>query len=283
MNILIFPNPKKAECIDVVKDVISTIFSVGDNKIFAFAKNKKIIGNTNITYINDISEHSIDFALTIGGDGTIIRAANILIDYDIPILGINLGTLGFLANIEKNEIELLENVLNGEYSIEERMSLSVKIEHRDSSVTYNAINDIVICKNAFSGIIDLNVYCSEIPTAHYRGDGIIVSTPSGSTAYAMSAGGPIIHPSVKSISLTPICAHSILSRTIILPEHETIKIKTNANSSRKKVFVVADGLISEEIGENDIVEIKRNDKNIKFLCLKEKNYYSAINNKLMER
>ena len=282
MNVLILPNPKKEECSSIIDKVIDIIFSVEDNKIFALAKDKNIIKNSNIIFTDNISDCNIDFALTIGGDGTIIRAANLLLKYEIPILGINLGTLGFLANIEKNELELLKKVLKGEYTIDERMTLSVTINHQKSNITYNAINDVVICKNAFSGIIDLSVECGDIETARYRGDGIIISTPSGSTAYAMSAGGPIIHPSVKSISITPICAHSILSRTIVLPEYETIKVITNANL-RKKVFVVADGMISEEICENDIVEIKKNEKNIKFICLKEKSFYSAINNKLMER
>ncbi len=284
MRVLVLPNFQKHDCLNVTNTVIE-VLKKGKTEILALTDTQKYLQHDFVSFISpDQINADIDLAVTIGGDGTIIKAANLLLEYEIPLIGVNLGTLGFLAGIEKNEINLLSSVIEGNYTIDERMTLQVSICHQDGTQNhFTAINDIVICKNAFSGIIDLDIFCGNIETAHYRADGVIFSTSSGSTAYAMSAGGPIIHPYVKAISLTPICAHSLLARTIVLPEYETINIKVNADSVRKKVFVVADGLHSVDVVESDVITIHRYNKNIKFLCLKGKNYYSAINKKLMER
>ena len=163
------------------------------------------------------------------------------------------------------------------------MTLQAIITRNDKETKFTAINDIIILKNAPSGILDIDILCSGIETARYKADGVILSTASGSTAYAMSAGGPIIHPSVKAINLTPICAHSLLSRPIILPEFENITVKTNANNQEKRAYIVSDGINSIELNQNDDINVSRYEKNIKFVNIEGKNYYSAINTKLMER
>ena len=277
------PNFQKDECIEVLKSVIHTL-KKDDCEIYLLDDLKDRLSQLDINFISSSKlKGNIDYAVTIGGDGTIIGAANLLLEYDIPIIGVNLGTLGFLTGVEKNELHLLNKIAKNEYKIEERLVLKVDIQSEGEKKTFTAINDIIVCKNAFSGIIDIDVDCGGIETAHYRADGIILSTSSGSTAYAMSAGGPIMHPSVKAISLTPICSHSLLSRTIVLPESEVITVKTNANLEKKTAYVVADGINSHQITENDTITISRYHKNIKFICLDGKNYYSAINQKLMER
>ncbi len=283
MRVLLLPNFQKDGCLEVLESVIHTLKK--DNcDIFILDDLRECVTDCEVNYISsDKLQGNIDYAVTIGGDGTIIGAANLLLEYEIPIIGVNLGTLGFLTGIEKNELHLLNKIAKKEYRIEERLALKVEIQNEQEKNTFTAINDVIICKNAFSGIIDIDVNCGGIETAHYRADGIILSTASGSTAYAMSAGGPIMHPSVKAISLTPICAHSLLSRTIVLPESEVITVKTNANLEKKTACVVADGINSRQITENDTIKISRYHKNIKFICLDGKNYYSAINQKLMER
>jgi len=279
----LLPNFQKDECLEVLKSVIHTL-KKDDCEIYLLDDLKDRLSQLDINFISSSKlQGNIDYAVTIGGDGTIIGAANLLLEYDIPIIGVNLGTLGFLTGVEKNELHLLNKIAKNEYKIEERLVLKVDIQSEGEKKTFTAINDIIVCKNAFSGIIDIDVDCGGIETAHYRADGIILSTASGSTAYAMSAGGPIMHPSVKAISLTPICSHSLLSRTIVLPESEVITVKTNANLEKKTAYVVADGINSHQITENDTITISRYHKNIKFICLDGKNYYSAINQKLMER
>ncbi len=283
MKALLLPNFQKEDCSYIMQSVIEALEKDG-LEIYVLDDIKESVADDRVKSISsDKLYENIDFAVTIGGDGTIIRTANLLLEYEIPIIGVNLGTLGFLTGIEKDEINLLHKISQGKYSIEERLVLRVDIENKDGKTSFNAINDVIICKNAFSGIIDIDVNCGGIETAHYRADGIILSTASGSTAYAMSAGGPIMHPAVKAISLTPICAHSLMSRTIVLPENETVTVKTNANLDKKTACVVADGLCSQQITENDKITIKRCNKNVKFICLDGKNYYSAINQKLMER
>ncbi len=285
MKALLLPNFQKQNCQKIIDEAVSILKSEGV-EILCFETDIDKLNELGICSITkqDIAKENIDFALTIGGDGTIIRAANLLLEQDIPIIGINLGTLGFLAGIEKDELELLRDVVKGNYKIDERTTLHISVKHPDKTeVEFTAINDIVICKNAISGIIDLNISCGGIKTAHYRADGVIISTASGSTAYAMAAGGPIMHPGVKGISITPICAHSLHARTIVLPEYEVININTDANSKRIKAFVVADGISSEEITEDDVIEIKRYEKNVKFISLNGKSFYSSIDNKLMER
>ncbi len=283
MKVLLLPNFQKEDCLEIMQSVVAAL-KKDSFEVYVLVDIKDKINDGDVKSISaEKLCGNIDFAVTIGGDGTIIRAANLLLEYEIPIIGVNLGTLGFLTGIEKDEINLLHKIVQRKYSIEERLVLKVDIENKDGKTSFNAINDVIICKNAFSGIIDIDVNCGGIETAHYRSDGIILSTASGSTAYAMSAGGPIMHPAVKAISLTPICAHSLLSRTIVLPENETITVKTNANLDKKTACVVADGLCSQQITESDTITINRYHKNVKFICLEGKNYYSAINQKLMER
>ena len=281
MNVLLIPNTQK----DGIKSIVFKVISVlekNNANIFIQPKDEAFFSDKAFDIADKSNYSSIDFAVVVGGDGTIIQAANMLLEYDVPILGVNFGTLGFLAAIEISEIDSIQKVFDNNYIIDERMTLKVDICHQDSVKSFTAINDVVVCKNAITGILGLDIECGNIQTYKYRGDGAIISTPSGSTAYAMSAGGPIMHPSVKAIAITPVCAHSLRARTIILPENEIICVKTNADSVHKRAFVVADGINSEELFENDKVYIKRYDKNIKFISLDSKQYYSAINSKLME-
>jgi len=283
LKVLLLPNFQKEECGSITCKVIEELAK--DNvEILALSEVRAFFDDSRVRFVSsERLEKDISFAVAIGGDGTIIKSANLLLEYDIPLIGVNLGTLGFLATIEKDEIDLLHKITSGEYKLEERLTLQVSIGHKDRVKKFTAVNDIIICKNAFSGILDIDICCADIKTANYRADGIIISTASGSTAYAMSAGGPIMHPSVKAITITPICAHSLLSRPIILPEFENISVKTNANLNKKQAFVVADGINSEQITQHDEITVSRYEKNIKFICVEGKSYYSAINKKLMER
>lgn len=282
MKILLIPNTKKENAIIVAKRVCK-ILSSRSIDIYAFSDCSSFFPEQNIIFINNFEKlNNIDIAFVIGGDGTIIGAANRLLEADIPIFGINCGTLGFLASIESSELDKINNVLDGKYIIEERVVLKASIYSGKDSKSFLAINDVVISKNTVTGILDIDVNCSNIRTAHYRGDGVIISTPSGSTAYAMSAGGPIMHPYVKAIAITPICAHSLQARTMVLPENEIISIKTNAGSVNKSAYVVVDGKKFKELQDRDVVEIVRYDKNVKFVTLNTNNYYYNVNKKLME-
>lgn len=282
MKVLLIPNTQKDEAIKIAESVYN-ILNEKSVDIYSFCDCKTFFSELNINFINKTDDFkNIDIAFVIGGDGTIIGAANLLLESEIPIFGINCGTLGFLAAIESSEIEKIIDVIEGNYLIQERITLKTTIHSKQESKSFLAINDVVISKNTVTGILDIDVECSNIKTAHYRGDGVIISTPSGSTAYAMSAGGPIMHPYVKAIAITPICAHSLQARTMVLPENEKISIKTNAGAVNKSAYVVADGKHYKELQDGDTVEISRYNKNIKFITLNTNNYYFTVNRKLME-
>lgn len=285
MRVLLLPNFQKDGCEEIISKSVK-ILKEENSEIISLEKYKKQLSEFEIKFASEeeIFSNKIDFALTIGGDGTIIRAANLILEHEIPIIGINLGTLGFLAGIEKDELHLLRDIVKGNYKMDERTTLAITVTHLNGEKRrFTAINDMVISRNALSKIIDIQVSCGGIKTAHYRADGIIVSTASGSTAYAMASGGPIVHPSVKGISITPICAHSLYARTLLLPDDESVTITTNANSGTVKAFMVADGISSEEICKDDVVEITRHDKKLKFILLNGKSFYSSIDKKLMEK
>ena len=282
MKVLLIPNTQKNDAIKIAK-IVYNILIEKSVEIYAFNDCKPYFSNLNVYFIDENDNFkNIDIAFVIGGDGTIIGAANLLLESETPIFGINCGTLGFLAAIESCELEKINDVIKGNYIIEERITLRTTIHSKQETTSFLAINDVVISKNTVTGILDIDIDCGNIRTAHYRGDGVIISTPSGSTAYAMSAGGPIMHPYVKAIAITPICAHSLKARTMVLPENEKISIKTNADFVNKSAYVVADGKNYKELLDGDTVEISRYNKNIKFVTLNTNNYYFNVNRKLME-
>ena len=278
MNAILFPNFSSKDSMEITQKIVDKLISLNVSVYFENEIKEKLSHNS-INFINLEDMHDFIFAVVIGGDGTIIKSAKKLLEYGIPLVAVNLGHLGFLSSIEKNELDKLELIVNGEYTIDNRMSICAKIG--DKRIV--AVNDIVISKNSVSGIINFDIKCSDIETAHYKADGVIFSTPSGSTAYAMSAGGPIVHPSVKAFSFTPICAHSLFARTIILPKDEKVCVKAFANHQKNDVLAVADGVDTVKITENDVIYIQRYEKDAKFIKLKDNEFYYSVNKKLMDR
>ncbi|MBR3988769.1 MAG: NAD(+)/NADH kinase [Clostridia bacterium] len=222
-----------------------------------------------------------DVLLTVGGDGTIIHCAKHAAAYSKPILGINTGRLGYVAELEADEIDMLKSLLNGEYSLENRLILSVIVNREDGcSECYTAINDAVISRGVLSRIIDLDVKIDGSPASSYRADGVLIATPTGSTAYALSAGGPIIAPNLKCFELVPICSHALSARCVMLSADSTVEIK--ANSPDGKSYLTIDGQISVELSENDIVEVKSSEQTLNMILLKKRNFFKLAGEKLRE-
>lgn len=222
-----------------------------------------------------------DILLTIGGDGTIIHCARHAAALNKPILGINSGRLGYVAELEADETEMLKALLKGEYSLESRLILSVSV-HREcgSSETYIAINDAVISRGALSRIIDIKVSIDGAQVSSYRADGVLVATPTGSTAYALSAGGPVIAPDLKCIELVPICSHSMSARCAILSADSAVEIKSSSPDG--KSYLTVDGQISVELSENDTVEVKSSEQTLNMIVLKQRNFFKLAGEKLKE-
>lgn len=216
-----------------------------------------------------------DAMIVVGGDGTILRAVKECAKLGVPILGVNLGNVGFLAETEPCDIESdITALVKGEYRIEERSMLRVE----SGGIVGYALNDIVIIKESDSRMITLNVFAGDSMVDRYQADGIIVSTPTGSTAYSLSAGGPVLNPSVKGFVLTAICAHSMRTRPIIIGEEEKITISPEKKDT--SAYVIADGVTlfrSENLGE---IKVTRAEFGARFVRTKSVSFYSRLFNKL---
>ena len=220
-----------------------------------------------------------DLVICFGGDGTILHMAKAATKHSIPILGVNIGTMGFMAELESNEMEKLKQLAKGEYKIDRRMMLDVTVR-RDREVLYRDIclNDVVITKGAVARIVHLSVRCDGVQAMECGGDGIIVATPTGSTAYNLSAGGPIVEPEARSILVTPICAHDMVSRSIVTSDKRTISVALVRNA-RRNAFLSVDGGKAIRLNMGDITTIRKSNMETKLLRLKERSFFDVLNTK----
>ncbi len=227
----------------------------------------------------DISDRA-DLIIVLGGDGTILRVARNAHSFKVPILGVNLGTLGFLAEVTLADLyEVLENVLQGRYECENRMLLNACIWRDKKKVgDYNVLNDVVIGKGALARIVNLKVQVNSQYMTSYRADGLIISTPTGSTAYSLSAGGPIIHPSMDALVLSPICPFTLTNRSIVIPDQSVIQVELT--TEKENVRVTFDGQKGCDMLQGDLLEVKKAKTSIQLIQAPGKNYYQILRNKL---
>jgi NAD+ kinase len=218
--------------------------------------------------------------LVLGGDGTLLAAARVAAAQGIPILPINMGSLGFLTSFTVEELyPALEDTLAGRYSVSERVMLKVDLE-RDGKVieTQRVLNEAVINKGALARMIDLELRIDQDFVCRYRADGLIVATPTGSTAYSMSAGGPIVHPSVESFLITPICPHTLSDRPVVVRDSSVIEMKLLANT--ESVFLTLDGQKGIVLQATDFVRIVRAQELLRLIQPLRKSYFEILRNKL---
>ncbi|HEX2928026.1 MAG TPA: NAD(+)/NADH kinase [Ruminiclostridium sp.] len=228
--------------------------------------------------------NNCDMIICLGGDGTFLRTARTAYLYQLPMLGINLGSLGFLTDIEKGEIDKsVENILNNKYIVEERIMLSSKL-YKDGQLAAQdvAINDIVISRGGIPRILHLSTYIDDNLIEMYPGDGIVVATPTGSTAYSLSAGGPIVEPTSGLILITPICPHILSSRALIASDERKIKIRVSQGFEHKAIVTV-DGQKNMEITGGDYLEIEKTNSTVKILRVNSKNFFTLLRSKFYER
>jgi len=222
----------------------------------------------------------VDLALLLGGDGTLLAVSKYLSAYDVPMLAINMGRLGFLSEVEKEEIEeALNAVLAGEYNIEERMMIQGSVYRNQRKLeSFSALNDLVVKNGIYLRTIMLDLFINADKVYSTRTDGIIISTPTGSTAYSLSAGGPIILPQFSSILITPVCPHTVFSRSIVVPPDSTIRIVYR--SEKGNAALTADGQTSTFLEENDEIYITAYEKKTKLIRLDKYNFFERVRNKL---
>ena len=221
-----------------------------------------------------------DMVICFGGDGTILHMAKAATRHRIPILGVNIGTMGFIAELESTELQELARLAKGEFTVDSRMMLDVTIRRGNDLVFHDiALNDVAITKGAVARIVHLNVRCDNVQAMDFGGDGLLVSTPTGSTAYSLSAGGPIVEPDARSILLTPICAHDIVSKCIVTSDKRTITVSM-AQNARRNAFLSVDGGRAFKMNMGDVASITCSRLETRLIRLKDRSFYDIINNKL---
>lgn len=226
----------------------------------------------------------IECVLVLGGDGTLLQAARELLQRHIPLLGINLGTLGFLTSAEKSELpKCLDSVLDDSCSIDERMMLEGVAYHGSEKIQMNiALNDVIIAPGRFSRLVELKIYVNGELLSIYNADGIIVSTPTGSTGYSLSAGGPIIFPQTDVIVITPICPHSLQARSLVVSGEDRIMIEIGRRrkTQKEEAMVTFDGRSAQELETGDRIEIYKAQETTQLIRLKGRSFYQVLQNKI---
>jgi NAD+ kinase len=238
-----------------------------------------IMGQVSSYERHEIPAHA-DLIIVLGGDGTLLSVARIAHPFDVPILAVNLGSLGFLTEITLPDLyEVLENVLNGKFEYEPRMLLNACLWREGEKVNdYHVLNDAVINKGALARIVNLEVRVNNQYMTSYRADGLIIATPTGSTAYSLSAGGPIIHPSMNALVLSPICPFTLTNRSIVIPDQSLIQVELA--SENENVRVTLDGQEGCDMVQGDVLELKKAQTTVKLIQVPGKNYYQILRKKL---
>ena len=221
-----------------------------------------------------------DVLIAVGGDGTIIQVAKGAAQYGKAVLGINVGRLGFVATLERHELDQLEKLVQGAYTVEKRMMLDVSIGGEERH--YSVLNDAVLSRGTYSHILDLEVLLNNESICNYRADGLIVSTPTGSTAYFLSAGGPVVDPSLDCIGLVPICPHSLFTRPVVFGGEATLCARAHCGSE-EEILLSLDGETILPIHSAVPVTIRRSPLTAGIIRLNHKNFYQVVNDKLAER
>ncbi|ADL51683.1 NAD(+)/NADH kinase [Clostridium cellulovorans] len=245
---------------------------------------RDIFPKTSIVVFNKISDKElqgnldIDMVITVGGDGTVLSSSKIICKYEIPIFAVNYGNLGFLTAIEKDDFKkALAKIKNKEYYIEKRIMIQCDVEGKNTS--YHCLNDIVISKGTLSRIVEYEITIDDKPYMKIKADGIIVSTPTGSTAYAMSAGGPILYPTLQVLSITPICPHIMTMKTMIIDSKSQVKII--AKNASEQVYLTLDGQQYTKIDKEDIITIKEYEHRCNLIRLQNYDYFDTLNKKII--
>jgi len=223
----------------------------------------------------------VDVILVFGGDGTFLGVARLACKHGTPILGINLGGLGFLTEVTVDELyPMMERIIDGDYEVEDRQMLITSIRRGGKNIgTYEVLNDVVINKGAVARIIDLETYIEDSLVTTYRADGIILSTPTGSTAYSLSAGGPIVHPKIPVTIITPICPHTLTNRPLVVSSEMKVEIKVT--TQEPDTYLTLDGQIGVRLKTGDVIEVKRTDTSVKLIKSPFRDFFAILKTKLM--
>lgn len=282
MNIVIIPNEARDKDYKYTKELINII----DGRANILMEKKHASIGMGVGYVDEaeILEKS-DAAIALGGDGTILSAAKALARYDVPVLGINLGHLGFLAEVEPAHMqEAVDSLIDGKYDIENRAMIKAKVLRAGEIIgEFHALNDIVVSRATFSRLLGLKTSIGTHVLDSFVADGVILSTPTGSTAYSLSAGGPILDPSLEVMLINPVCPHTMHTRPMVVPLDSEVSVELEKGQYNEDAFVSADGTQGVKLMEGDIVYATKSRYFTKLIKITNQTFYDTVHLKLSER
>lgn len=273
-NFLLIMNSIKSDAEQVCRQIEDYIHIKGGRckVISGYVKQEEVTADT-------------ECAIVLGGDGTLLRASRYLMGTDIPLIGVNFGHLGFLADVEAEAVEdMIDRLMDGDFLVEKRMMLEGTICRNGERLSpVSALNDIVIGRNGVMGVLDFKVFVNGIRLNSYKADGMIVSTPTGSTAYSMSAGGPLVKPSAQLIVMTPVCPHTLNTRSIVLDRDDIIEIEIceqKPSAGKDSGYVYFDGDLATPLLNNDRILIKKSENSTDIIKLDSRSFLEVLRRKL---
>lgn len=282
-KIILTPNPYRDKGFQTVRAAVKILKDSGmDPRVCLPFEVDKTFDLPKDMYFYRLDKEIRDAEMIIcfGGDGTILHIAKTATRHGIPVLGVNIGNMGFMAELENSELDQLSRIANEDYAIDSRMMLDVTV-HRDRDIIFHDIglNDVVITKGAVARIVHLAVECDGVQVMECGGDGVIIATPTGSTAYSLSAGGPIVEPEAHNILITPICAHDVVSGSIVASDKRVVTVSLTRNS-RRNAFLSVDGGKALRLNIGDVTTISKSKLETKLVRMKNQSFFDVVNKKL---
>lgn len=284
-NVILAPNPYRDINFETVRNAIQILREAGINPrvCLPFEVDRSYELPKDIRFSRlDRELSNAEMVICFGGDGTILHMAKAATRKGIPILGVNIGTMGFMAELESSELDKLAIIAQGEYSLDSRMMLDVTVQ-RDRDIIFHDIclNDVAVTKGAVARIVHLEVKCDGVRAMQSGGDGVIISTPTGSTAYSFSAGGPIVEPEAKNIIITPICAHDVGSRCVVASDKRVVTVEMVQNA-RRNAYLSVDGGRAIRLNMGDIATIRKSHLETKLVRINKRSFYDVVSAKFQK-
>lgn len=285
-NVILTPNPYRDRNFQTVRSAIQILKDAGmrPTVCLPFDVDKSFELPKDIRFSRLERElPGADVVVCFGGDGTILHTAKAATKRGLPILGVNIGTMGFMAELESTELHRLAQLASGDFTLDNRMMLDVTVQ-RDRDIIFHDIclNDVAVTKGAIARIVYLSVECDGVQAMTCGGDGVIVATPSGSTAYSLSAGGPIVEPDARNIIITPVCAHDMGSRCVVASDRRVVTVRMVQNA-RRNAYLSVDGGKALRLNMGDVATIRKSRYETKLVKLNNRSFYDVVNAKFQRK
>lgn len=284
MKAVIIPNLTRANCYSITKEVCMQLDKSGIEYYFddSYAQKLEFVNKSRFLNIDSVLPQS-DLVISVGGDGSILNASKKAVKYDVPVLGVNAGNLAYLMGIENDELFLLDRLTDKDYTVEERIMLDVKTYMGDNLIfSSECLNDAVFARGMRLQLTELSLFCDGKHVNDYKTDGIIISTPTGSTAYNLSAGGPVAQPDVELIMMTPICPHSLTARTILFNVNSTLTV-IKPEDSKRELLLSCDGDEAFNLPSGSRTIVAGSEKKARFIKIKDDSFTDILNAKLNDQ